>query len=346
MPIRLRVALFGAGVVMLTVLAFSWLVYQLASNNTPNPETLPGLRGFLILSGVVVSLTALLASWLAAGRALRPLDTAARLMEEIGLTGDLSRRLPTSRTHDDVRRLSEAFNRMLQRLQDAHEQLAVALESQRRFVADSSHELRTPLTTVRTNAGLLLGRADLSDADRQAALADIASESERMGRLVGDLLTLARADAGQRLTFASVDFGALVSDVAGQAQRACAERHIAIEAQSVHVDGDAEALRQLVWILLDNAVKFSRTGGSIEVHVGVNDGRAELTVGDDGVGIPLGDLERIFDRFYRADMARSGSGTGLGLSIARWIVQQHGGTITASNRASGGAQFTVHLPLS
>src|SRR5689334_1105305 len=117
MPIRLRVALFGAGVVMLTVLAFSWLVYQLAASNTPNPD---GLRGFLILSGVVVSLAALLASWLAASRALRPLDTAARLMEEIGLTGDLSRRLPTSRTHDDVRRLSEAFNRMLQRLQDAH----------------------------------------------------------------------------------------------------------------------------------------------------------------------------------------------------------------------------------
>src|SRR5438270_12547351 len=106
---------------------------------------------------------------------------------------------------------------MLQRLQDAQERLAVALESQRRFVADSSQELRTPLTTVRTNAGLLLGRTDLSEADREAALADIATESERMGRLVGDLLTLARADAGQRLTFSSVDLGALVSEVARQA---------------------------------------------------------------------------------------------------------------------------------
>jgi two-component system, OmpR family, sensor kinase len=341
MPIRLRVALFGAGVVMLTVLAFSMLVYQLASSSAPNPE---GLRGFLILSGVVVSLAALVASWLAAGRALRPLDTAARLMEEIRLTGDLSRRLPGSRTHDDVGRLSDAFNSMLQRLQDAQTQLAGALESQRRFVADSSHELRTPLTTVRSNAGLLLARSDLSEEDRQAAIFDIASESERMGQLVGDLLMLARADAGQRLSFAPVDFGALVSEVASTAHRLhSARRQLVVGVEHPRVQGNSDALRQLVWILVDNAVKYTTDGGRIEVGLGKVDGWAELTVADNGVGIPAGDLERIFDRFYRADAARSGPGTGLGLSIAQWIVQQHGGTIRARNREQGGAIFTVRL---
>ncbi len=163
MPIRVRVALFGAGLVMLAMVGFGLLVYSLASNNTPDPAQLAGLRGFLILSGVVILAVALIASWLTAGRALQPLLIVARLMEEIGLTSDLSRRLPTSRTQDEVGRLGEAFNGMLQRLELSQRQLAAALDAQRRLVADSSHELRTPLTSVRANAGLLLQRTDLAE---------------------------------------------------------------------------------------------------------------------------------------------------------------------------------------
>jgi signal transduction histidine kinase len=177
----LRVALFGAGVVMLAMVVFGLLVNALVSNNNPDPAAVSGLRGFLILSGVVILVVALFASWLAAGQALKPLDSVARLMEEIGFTHDLSRRLPRGATHDEVGRLSEAFNRMLQQLERTNQQLASALEAQRRLVADSSHQLRTPLTTVRANAGLLLQRDDLSVEDRGAALRDIASESGLAG---------------------------------------------------------------------------------------------------------------------------------------------------------------------
>jgi len=329
---------------MLAMLGFSWLVYTLAASN-PSEQAqagLPGLRGFLVLAFVVVLIAALVASWLAAGRALRPLVTVARLMEEIGLTRDLRRRLPVTKSQDEVGRLSEAFNGMLQRLEETQQQLTGALEAQRRFVADSSHELRTPLTTVRSNAGLLLQRTDLAEEDRQAALRDIASESERMGRLVGDLLTLARADAGQQLQHQLVELAGLVHEVTDQAQRAHPSRTVSVWTERAEVSGDAEALKQLLWILLDNAVKYTHDGGRIDVRL-VRRDALDLSVADDGVGIPDGDEERIFGRFYRADAARSGEGAGLGLSIARWIVEQHGGTIGARNRAGGGAEFTVKL---
>jgi two-component system OmpR family sensor kinase len=135
---------------------------------------LAGLRGFLVLSGIVIGVASLAASWLAAGRALRPLATVARLMEEIGLTRDLGRCLPPAPARDEVGRPTAAFNTMLRQLQEAHQHLAEALDSQRRFIADSSHELRTPLATVRTNAGLLLQHADLAADDRLAAIRDIA----------------------------------------------------------------------------------------------------------------------------------------------------------------------------
>ncbi len=266
-------------------------------------------------------------------------------MEEIGLTSDLSRRLPTSRTQDEVGRLGEAFNGMLQRLELSQRQLAAALDAQRRLVADSSHELRTPLTSVRVNAGLLLQRTDLAEEDRQAALRDIAMESERMGRLIGDLLTLARADAGQQLSLQRVDVAALVEDVAGQAARLYVERRLGVWSEACCVLGDAEALTQLVWILVDNAQKYTTAGGRIDLHLVRGDGLAELTVADDGIGVPAEALDHIFERFYRADAARSGGGSGLGLSIARWIVEQHGGQIEARNRGGGGAAFTVRLPL-
>lgn len=345
MPIRLRVALFGAGVVMLAMVGFGLLVNALVSNNNPDPTQVAGMRGFLILSGIVILVVALFASWLAAGQALRPLDTVARLMEEIGFTHDLSRRLPTSATHDDVGRLTEAFNRMLQQLERTNQQLASALEAQRRLVADSSHELRTPLTTVRANAGLLLQRDDLTVEDREAALRDIASESERMGRLVGDLLTLARADAGQRLHHEVLDLAQLVRDVAAQAARVYDDRVVVPHCEPCRVRGDAEAIKQLLWVLLHNAAKFTNTGGRIEVDVAAREGRVMLSVADDGIGIPEHELERIFERFYRVDAARSGDGAGLGLSIARWIAEQHSGEIVAANRPNGGAVFTVRLPV-
>jgi len=307
---------------------------------------LAGIRGFLWLSGVVTFVAALIAVWLVAGRALRPLYLVALTADDIRLTGDLRRRLPESRGWTELNRVTRAFNGMLERLDDAQGRLASALEAQRRFVADASHELRTPLTTIRTNVGLLLRRTDVTAHDRQAALADIAGESERMSRLVQDLLVLARADAGQHLDRAPLDLAPLVLDVGRQAQQIYPTHQIAVAAAAAQVLGNADALKQLVWILVDNAARFTPAGGCVQLELCVvDDGPAQVRVADAGPGIAPADLGRIFDRFFQADAARGASGAGLGLSIARWIVAEHGGRITAHNRADGqGAVFVAEIP--
>jgi len=306
---------------------------------------LNGIRGFLIVSAIPTLLGAFLATWLVSGRALRPLKVAAETADAIGRTGDLKRRLPASRRRDEIGLLSTSFNRMLQRLDDANRQLAAALDMQRRFVADASHELRTPLTTIRGNAELLAYGPSVSDQVREAAGRDVARESERMSRLVENLLTLAQADAGQRLQLAPLNLRPVFEEVVRQARAVHPAREFSsAELSDATVNGDRDALTQLLWILLDNAVKFTRDGGCIAVSLRNSDRRAELVLADDGSGIPDGDLERIFERFYRADSSRSGKGAGLGLAIARWIVEQHGGTITARNNSGPGATFTITVP--
>jgi len=300
---------------------------------------------FLVAAAVFAFLIAGGAIWLVIGRALRPLKQLAQLTDEVGRTQDLGRRLPVPRARDDVRRLSESFNAMMARLEEAYSRLSAALESQRRFVADASHELRTPLTTIRNNAGFLLQRPDAAPEDRLTALQDIASESERMSRLVQDLLTLARADAGFQLEKREVALDALVSDVCRQAVRLRSERRIDEQVEPLRGSGNADMLKQLLWILLDNAFAHTRPSGSVSVSLQREADTAVLEVADDGEGISERDLEHIFDRFYQADRSRSRGGAGLGLSIARWIVDQHGGDITAANREPRGAVFRVRLPL-
>src|ERR1700730_9260132 len=183
----------------------------------PVQDNLNSLARYLGAGALLSLLGALAASWLVAGRALRPVDVMADTAEEIGRTRDLSRRLPALDTRDEVSRLTGSFNAMLAELQDAYQRLEATLATQQRFVADASHELRTPLTTIRSNVGLLLGGKRLAEPDRLDALRDIEEESERMSRLVQELLTLARADAGQHLELGPVDVAGIASDVARQA---------------------------------------------------------------------------------------------------------------------------------
>jgi two-component system, OmpR family, sensor kinase len=306
---------------------------------------LDALRLFLLAGALLSLLGAGAASWLVAGRALRPLDAMASTAEDIGRTQDLSRRLPESGPDDEVGRLQRSFNQMLQQLEDAYQRLRSALIAQRRFVADASHELRTPLTTIRGNVGLLLKRDDISSEDRVAALTDIAGESERMSRMVQDLLTLARADAGYHLEREPIDLRSILVEVARQAQTLQPSRQIEVlNGQPATVVGNADAVKQLLWILLDNAFKHTRDGGHIQLRLDTSQREARLSVLDDGPGIPQEDLERIFERFYQSDASRSGEGTGLGLSIARWIAKEHGGQVTAANNPNGGAAFTVAFP--
>ncbi len=303
------------------------------------------LRLFL-LAGVFLSLLgAGAASWFVAGRALRPLDAMASTAEDIGETQDLSRRLPVGSTNDEVGRLQRSFNQMLRQLEDAYLRLRSALIAQRRFVADASHELRTPLTTIRGNVGLLLKREDITSEDRVAALNDIAGESERMSRMVQDLLTLARADAGYHLEKESVDLRPIVQDVSRQAQALQPTRRVELlDGQPAVIRGNADAIKQLLWILIDNAFRHTGEDGRVSVTLRAGSQSAALMVSDNGPGIPSGDLERIFERFYQSDASRAGEGTGLGLAIARWIAQEHGGRISATNNPQGGAAFTVVLP--
>jgi len=310
--------------------------YVITGQSTKVPQSsLSGIVVFLIVSAVPALIAALLASWLVAGRALRPLKAVATAAEDIGRTRDFGRRLPAPPSRDEVATLSSSFNGMLKELQDA-------FESQRRFVADASHELRTPLTTIQGNAGLLASRT-LSDETRRAAVADVAAESDRMSRLVDRLLTLARADSGLQLELAPIDLETVTDEVCRQAGAAHPAQALIAETDAAIVDGDEDALRQLLWILLDNAFRY--TTSAVELRLVTEEGWARLTVSDDGPGIPSQHRERIFERFYRAEASRTGSHAGLGLSIARWIVDQHGGRIIAGEAVLGGAAFLVDLPL-
>lgn len=369
-PIRVRIAFFGLALVALTIAVFSLLLYALVAAGSPDgqEQQLRGLRNFLWVSGGITLLAVSAAMWVMAGRALRPLEEVARAVDEIGKASDLSRRLPAGGAHDEVSRLTSSFNGMLARLEEAYRQAADALESQKRFVSDASHELRTPLTSIRSNAGFLLGRPDARPEDVRAALEDVAEESSRMSRLIERLLTLARADAGLHLERATIDLELLVREVTRQATalhqartfrlRVLPDAEIArasdgeIGSGGMTVSGNEDALRQLIWILVENAVRHADDGGTVWLTVSRHPaGQAAsgdtliwLQVADDGIGIPEAVLERIFERFYRADSSRTGEGTGLGLAIARWIVVDHGGRLWARNNELGGATFTVELP--
>ena len=311
--------------------------YVVTGQSTRVPQSnLSGIVGFLVISGVPTLLAALAASWLVAGRALRPLKSVAGAAEDVGRTRDFGRRLPLPRSRDEVAVLAASFNGMLSRLQEAY-------ESQRRFVTDASHELRTPLATIQGNAGLLAHGPPIAEPVRRAAATDIVEESERMSRLVERLLTLARADSGLRLELAPVDLRAVVLDVTRQAAAVHPERIFDVHVVDAGVDADEDALRQLLWILLDNALRYSRS--KISVDLEVDSAWARLMVGDDGPGIAIDERDRIFQRFYRTDASRAGQGAGLGLSIARWITDQHRGRIIAGQGKAGGAGLYVDLPL-
>jgi two-component system, OmpR family, sensor kinase len=300
-----------------------------------------GMGGFLVLSALVTILAVAIVSYLVVGRALRPLRLLATTAEEIGRTGDLGRRLPPVMTRDEVGALTASFNGMLDRLAAAQNGLSSALTGQRQFVADASHELRTPLTTIRTNAEFLREHPDVAADDRAEAIADIAGESARMSDLVDGLLLLARADAGAPLQTQPVDLAGLVDEVAGKAARA-GDRVRATTDKAI-VEADKAALTRLIWILVDNALRHG--GGDVEIVLTARDGQAVMTVSDRGPGLPDKEPWKLFDRFYRADSARSTPGSGLGLAIAASIVAAHGGGIQAENRPGGGATFRVWFAL-
>lgn len=301
-----------------------------------------GARWFMAVFGVIALLAAGIGAWFMAGRALRPLRALAETTDRIGETGDLSARLPEVAHDDEVGALTSSFNEMIDGLEAARAERDQTIESQKRFVADASHELRSPLTSIRANAGFLAENENASADDRSAAISDIRSESERMSGLIDELLTLARADTlAQSADFRIVDLVEIVRSVAARA------RHLSIGLElelpeRADVRGHEDELAEVVWILIDNADKHG--GGTATVSVETGGDLVAVIVSDDGSGVPTDDLDRVFERFHRADQSRTGPGHGLGLAMARAIVVRHGGTIDAKNNSSGGAVLTFALP--
>jgi signal transduction histidine kinase len=221
-----------------------------------------------------------------------------------------------------------------------------ALRRQREFAADASHELRTPLTVIRASVDDLSRHASEPVAKVGSALTDIRDEVDHLTAMVDDLLLLARSDSGAvALERVPVDLGDIASTAAAALSRPATERgvEVLVDPAPAELSGDPARLRQLVTILIDNAIRHSPKGGRVLVRVRTEGADAALEVEDDGPGIRAEDLPRLFDRFYRAAGA-PGGGTGLGLAIAAWIVERHDGRIEAANRPEGGARFTVHLP--
>ncbi|MHB1134289.1 MAG: sensor histidine kinase [Chloroflexota bacterium] len=279
---------------------------------------------------------------LLAGRALRPVATLTSIAAAIARSRNFGRRVPVRETaRDELGRLAATFNEMLVSLEQAY-------RAQQRFVADASHELRAPLTAIQANLELLERRPDMSGEDRQEAVTEASREARRLAQLVADLLALARADAGVALRQQQVELDGLVMEQLGAARQLVQSQRLVVDAlEPVVVAGDPDRLKQLVLILIDNALKYTPAGGSVSVALRSADGTATLAGRDTGLGIAPEELPHVFQRFYRADPARARDpgGSGLGLAIAKWIVEQHGGAVSLASEPGKGTTASVTLPV-
>jgi len=315
----------------------------IAESLATTDEILHGFRTFLIL-GLIIALGFIaIASVSLARAALGPIGQITRAAQEIS-GEDLAKRLNWKGRDDELGALAQTFDEMLARLE-------AAFARERRFIADASHELKTPLTVINANAQMLARWGARDPKIMGEALSTIEAESATMARVINAMLTLAKTDNPEALTFEAVDVTRLVRDVGSALQPAAQAKGIALElavdeTREAYARGEPGLLRQLVTNLTENAIKFTDTG-TVWLSAGLHDGRARVTVRDSGRGIPPDALPHIFERFYRADPARSRhvEGTGLGLAVVNNIVRVHGGTIGVDSEAGAGTTFTVDLPL-
>jgi signal transduction histidine kinase len=293
---------------------------------------------FLALSGALVAFGV---AWLLARTALHPVTAMTETAHAIAHSRSLDRRVPASARGDELGKLAGTFNEMLDSLQGAH-------SAQQRFVADASHELRAPLTAIQGNLELLERQTNMPAEERREAVAEARQEAYRLSRLVADLLALARADAGVPLRQEAVELDRVLMDSVADARHLTRGQELKVGSlEPAVVQGDPDRLKQLIVILLDNAIKYTPPNGQVVASLERNDMSVEVAVRDTGIGIPQEELPKVFDRFYRADPARTRDpgGTGLGLSIAQWIAEQHDGAVTLTSRPGQGTIATVHLPL-
>lgn len=311
-------------------------IIQIARSLADQDEYLSTLRGNLFVGSGVAIVVAFGAGWILSGLVLRPVNRITYTAQAIGAERDFDRRVQYTGPNDEIGQLATTFNAMLTELQAAYRQ-------QQQLVADVSHELRTPLTTLRGNLALLRREPSISADDRVDVLDDMADESDRLVRLVNDLLTLARAESGRALRSDPVRAKPLIEDVCRQARLLATDRTITCDAlDDVMAVGDQDALKQVLLSLLDNALKH--TTGPIAITAAVDGGNAAISVRDSGPGIDPEVLPHIFERFYRGEAARSKPGIGLGLSIAKVLIEAQSGTISVESQIEEGSVVTVSLP--
>ncbi len=313
---------------------------------TPLPEFYDALAKFstiLLLSVPILILLASAGGYWISTRALRPVEEIREKAESISIR-NLSEKLTIPDSGDELQRLSETLNDMLARLSDSVQRMS-------QFTADASHELRAPISLIRTTAELALQRSGLTPELTQD-LKQVVAEAGRTSHLMDSLLLLARADTGEDGLHKEItDWSLSVQEAVEQASSAAKAKNITISLstpeQPLAVVGDLEALRRLAFILLDNAIKYSPESSAVRVTMTTERSQGFLSVADSGIGISAEDREHVFDRFWRADKARSRGlgGAGLGLSIAKWIVDRHQGTIHLSSETGSGTTFEVQIPL-
>lgn len=308
-----------------------------AADLEPVAEAQHALLAAFVPAGLAALLLAGVAGGVVARRGLSPVGRMVAEAETIH-AGDLQRRLPVPETADELALLGRTLNAMLARLSQA-------IERERAFTADASHELRTPLAILRAEVELARNRTD--DPAQRAALASALEEADRLAGLIDDLLVLARADADRLDSRSRVDLGDLAAVVADRFAVLARQRAVRVTAfGAAVVHGDARGLERALANLVDNALRHTPPGGRIAIGVSPTNGGADVVVADTGPGVDPDLLDRLFDRFTRADSARgrAGGGAGLGLSIVAAVAAAHGGSAAAANRDGGGLAVTLHLP--
>lgn len=301
-------------------------------------------QSFLLGVPVAILLSAMGGYWLAK-RSLAPVVVIAETVETI-TSRSLDRRVPVVNPGDELGFLAQTFNRLLERLQDAFEQ-------KRRFMADASHELRTPISIAHTATEVTLEQPHRTEDEYREALLIVDGQLQRLKRLVEDMFLLARADSGAvPLRKSKFYLDELLAETARAARVLGSRKGVSVELAPMKealCEADESLIRQMVMVLLDNAVKYSSAGGRVAIQLTQDVSHYQIFVKDSGPGIPAGAQARIFDRFYRVDPARSRSmvtagGAGLGLSIARWVAEAHKGTLTLVESNESGSVFCATFP--
>ena len=330
-------------------------IVEAGKSYQPAKENVDEMARVLTSGFTAAFLLMVVGAYLLARNALSPVSAVVRAAHRI-TEGDLSKRLPVAHPKDEIGDLAATINGMLSRLEKTLARLQETIERQRRFVADASHELRTPLTSIHSYAQMLEEWALRDPQIGPESVAAIKRESERMKGLIENLLELARADEGMKLHLKDNNLTEVVQEAAESA-RAAVNGKVLIEypppkqrVQEEEEEGvsavfDRERLRQALSILLDNAVKYTpQEGGRVSMRIVQEDASVGVEVSDTGIGIPEEQIPHVFERFYRAEEARSTEGLGLGLSIARQIAEDHGGSIEARSKPRKGSTFIIRIP--